>query len=284
MKTITAKQRRARNSRPGFTLIELLVTISIIGVLLSLALPAVQNSREGARRLQCKSQLRQFGLALHNFESSFRSLPAGNDFSTNNARHSWCTKVLPYLEQASLYNQYNWSLPWDDDTASGVTNEEITLTNLPVFKCPSEPYMTDGASDYGGNFGTSLTGLPVGFDQGDGWETGALLVLNSGTPLSQKTPARFDDFSDGLSQTFLVYEITGRTSEAGHWGAGTNCLALESPINDHMSHDTIVSRHTGGGHALLADGHVVFLSDSTDLMILGKMATRNQGEVVDSSF
>jgi prepilin-type N-terminal cleavage/methylation domain-containing protein/prepilin-type processing-associated H-X9-DG protein len=274
----------ADSSRRGFTLIELLVAIAIIGVLIALALPAVQSARESARTMQCKSNMRQFGLALHNFESTYRTLPAGNDFA-GNARHSWCTRVLPYLEQSTLFNQYNWSMPWNDTTAStNPTNSVITQTNLPIFRCPSEPYDRLGGIDYGGNFGTTKTGMAVGFDQDAGWESGALLVLNANTVRPQKTAAKLDEFSDGTSQTFLVYECSGREAEAGFWGSGTNCLAIEYPINDNIDGETIVSKHPMGGHVLFADGHVAFLSNSADLNMLAKMATRSRSEVVESAY
>ena len=273
-----------RSARRAFTLIELLVVLTIIGLLVSLTLPAVQKSRESARAMQCKSQMRQFGLAIHNFESSHQSLPAGNDFANDN-RHSWCTRVLPFLDQSPLYNRYDWLLPWSDSTGGvGQSNEDVTRTTLPLFKCPSEPNEHPGAIDYGGNFGTSLTGLPVGFDQGDGWESGALLVINApvANPLSR--PAKFGEFSDGLSQTFLVFECSGRDGESGYWGSGTNCLAIEYPVNGNPDGETIVSRHPSGGHALFSDGHVSFLSNSTDLTLIGRMATRSQGEVLTTTF
>ncbi len=271
-------------SRRGFTVIELLVVVSIIGILLSLTLPAVQNSRESARAMQCKSQLRQFGQALHNFESGYQSLPAGNDFA-NDARHSWCTRVLPFLDQAPLYNRYDFSKRWNDSTGPvGQSNNDVTSKSMPVFTCPSEPIRRPGGIDYGGNFGTSLTGMNAGFDEGDGWEAGALLVINAPGPRAQKRPAPFGEFSDGLSQTFMVFESTGLTSEGGQWGSGTNCMPIEYPVNANALGQTIVSHHPGGGHALFSDGHVSFLSNSTDLNVLGKLATRNQGEVVDGSF
>lgn len=275
------KSRRFHN---GFTLIELLVAISIIGLLLALALPAVQNSREAARAMQCKSQMRQFGQALHNFESTYQTLPAGNDFA-NNMRHSWCTRILPFIEQSSLFLQYDWTKAWDDSTGiAGQVNSVTTARNLAIFRCPSEFLPRAGGTDYGGNFGTSQTGLPVGFSRGDGWETGALLVLNSQVSNPQTTPAKFGEFTDGLSQTFLVYECSGRVGEAGFWGSGNNCLALETPVNDNVDGESIVSRHFGGGHGLFADGRVIFFSNSTDLTLLCRMATRNGGEVAVGEF
>ena len=280
----TPRFQASRRMRRGFTLIELLVAVSIIGALVSLALPAVQNSRESARRLQCKSQMRQFGHALHNFESSYQSLPAGNDFARD-ARHSWCTRILPFLEQSPLYIRYDWSKPWNDNTGPpGQTNSDVTLTTLPIFKCPSEPNERQGGIDYGGNFGTTLTGLPLGFGEGDGWESGALLVINARGRRPKTQPAKFGEFSDGLSQTFMVFECSGLTSQGGHWGNGSNCMALEFPINGNSSGQTIISHHPGGGHALFSDGHVAFLSNSTDLTLIGRLSTRNRSEVVDGTF
>ena len=283
MKT-NAHIENSRRNRQGFTLIELLVAISIIGLLIALVLPAVQNSRESARAMQCKSQMRQFGQALHNFESTYQTLPPGNDFA-NNARHSWCTRILPFIEQSPLYNDYNWSTKWNNSTVvAGQSNNNVTQMNLAIFRCPSEPNPRVGGIDYGGNFGTSQTGLPVGFSVTDGWEAGALLVINAPVTNPRTTSAGFGEFTDGLSQTFMVFECSGRTTEAGHWGSGTNCLAIETPINDNLEGETIISRHFGGGHASFADGHVVFLSNSTDLTLLGRLATRNRGEVADASF
>lgn len=268
----------------GFTIVELLVAISIIGVLVALLLPAVQRSRESARAIQCKDHLRQIGLAIQNFESIYRALPAGNDF-TNDDRHSWCTRILPQLDQSVLYNAYNWSAAWNSSAGTGSqTNSTVTSTGIPLFICPSEPVLRGGGGDYGGNFGTSLTGLPVGFGAGDGWEAGALLVLNAVHPNPRLTPAKFSEFIDGLSQTFLVFECAGRKTESGRWGSGTNCIAIEHPVNQNIDGETILSQHTGGGHALFSDGHVSFISNNADLTTLGRLATRNGGEVVNDSF
>src|SRR5664279_3879292 len=94
--------------RRGFTLIELLVVIAIIAVLIALLLPAVQQAREAARRSQCKNNLKQFGLALHNYHEVNGMFPSGQYF--NNAGFQYCspvTMLLPYFEQSNLYNSYN---------------------------------------------------------------------------------------------------------------------------------------------------------------------------------
>ena len=127
----------------GFTLIELLVVIAIIAVLIALLLPAVQQAREAARRTQCKNNLHQLGLALHNYASSYASaLPIGsmNDMSWNNGApngvlknsQGWAAPLLPYMDQGNVANAYNFNIPW-------YTQTSIISTVIPAFLCPSSP-------------------------------------------------------------------------------------------------------------------------------------------------
>jgi prepilin-type N-terminal cleavage/methylation domain-containing protein len=142
----TSKPRRR-----GFTLIELLVVIAIIGLLVGLLLPAVQQAREAARRTQCKNNLKQIGLALHNYHKAHGVFPPGlvqlwprpappvpvrNHFA-------WGGFILPYLDQAPLYNQINFSLPLNDGDisitgVSSVGNSKVSSTVLSVYRCPTE--------------------------------------------------------------------------------------------------------------------------------------------------
>lgn len=125
------------SQRRGFTLIELLVVIAIIAVLVALLLPAVQQAREAARRSQCVSNLKQIGIALHNYESSWSVFPA-HSFQPyagphwKDPRYSWMTAILPNTDQGNVFNQYNPSLNWHD---SG--NSTAVKTAIPIFRCPS---------------------------------------------------------------------------------------------------------------------------------------------------
>jgi len=137
---------RSRAAQRGFTLIELLVVIAIIAILIALLLPAVQQAREAARRTQCRNNLKQIGLALHNYHDSFQVFPMGFvDVVAGNADRygtgwAWSAFILPYLDQGPLYNQFNFSAtPYANTLGSvAVPNQSLVATPLSVFSCPSD--------------------------------------------------------------------------------------------------------------------------------------------------
>jgi len=154
--------------RHGFTLIELLVVIAIIAILIALLLPAVQQAREAARRSQCKNNLKQFGLALHNYHDTFGVFPYASTFSDNDPNYpaasnylrgnfssTWFRAILPYVDQAPLFNQLDPGRAVNDATpgANGVNNRELINGRFfEVATCPSNPRARSGKRVDGNNF------------------------------------------------------------------------------------------------------------------------------------
>ena len=182
----------------GFTLIELLVVIAIIAILIALLLPAVQQAREAARRTQCKNNLKQIGLALHNYESTHSILPAGtfNGGTTPN-NSSPIPMILPFIEQGNAYGLFNFNV----DLNTAVVNQAARQQNMAMFNCPSHPgvagFVIAGTQCPNG-CGTTTYVQSLG--------NNANYASNNG-PFGRRFGAKFRDFTDGLSNTALFGEI-----------------------------------------------------------------------------
>lgn len=191
-------------TRRGFTLIELLVVIAIIAILISLLLPAVQQAREAARRTQCKNNLKQLGLALHNYESTYSILPMNAD----SASYSPQARLLPYMEQANLQGLIDFSQPFLTGPVSNrILNPlYVNVANqvVPSFLCPSDagPNTYTSTSSPAGTFGANNYMMSLGSGTGtnydDRYPTDGIIWRMAGT--------RLRDVTDGLSNTVFMSE------------------------------------------------------------------------------
>lgn len=257
--------------RRGFTMIELLVVIAIMGVVMSLLGSAVQSARESARRAQCRSNLRQMTQALHNFHSAFNRFPPGN-YGFQSLNQSWCTFLLPYIDQSTMFNGLNFSSPMTDPGG----NLAIAQLPLPLFRCPSALDLFDGQTDYGGIIGSDATGLQPGNARNQAFGCGALVTVNSATP----DYVSIRDLTDGSSQTICIAECANRDPPSGAWASGFNIFSQDSNPPNSIHAQEMFSFHPLGVHAARADGSVSFISQSIDLYVLGALCTGNGGEVV----
>ena len=215
---VIKRAKSAGTKRGGFTLIELLVVIAIIAVLIALLLPAVQQAREAARRSQCKNNLKQLGLALHNFHDTYNRFPAGTNpdmepWKTPGAADgsNWKVWTLPYIDQAPIFNR------WKFDTSSGYSNSNntsmISKLMLAVHRCPSST-LPDFSSRWHQGMYTSYTavsGAASGGGSADLYDTTAYASAGGGFTsdrgiLGNRSQIKMKDVTDGTSNTILVGE------------------------------------------------------------------------------
>ncbi|WP_231754314.1 DUF1559 domain-containing protein [Caulifigura coniformis] len=241
------------HSRRGFTLIELLVVIAIIAILIALLLPAVQQAREAARRSQCKNNMKQLGLALHNYHDTHGVFPYRQGGTASNiTRASGYIQLLPYFEQGPLYNQISSSQtfggvnfePFGDDVPDGSAYRPW-YSDIPVLVCPSSPT----TKHY-------ITLVHYGFSSGDTawWATQYVSLDNARKlvrgPFGYQTSKRIADLSDGTSNTILMGELT--TSRGGRDSLGGVLRGQGNGVVDNPA-SCLVMANKGTGEFLGTD-------------------------------
>ncbi|MEZ6123317.1 MAG: DUF1559 domain-containing protein [Planctomycetaceae bacterium] len=224
------KAGRSRIGGRGFTLIELLVVIAIIAILIALLLPAVQQAREAARRTQCKNNLKQMGLAIHNYEGTYGCTPSSGEHTKNGGTAtearvffpvSFFTAALPFIEQAPLYNTMNFNYLYLD--SNWPANQVAAKTVIQAYLCPSNGnYRDDGGNGYG-----QTDYMPIAYTNIiDPGQPKTLLDGGAKGPLNDSAyfadgflsggprgVGRFRDCTDGLSNTVAVIEDAGKPGQ-----------------------------------------------------------------------
>jgi prepilin-type N-terminal cleavage/methylation domain-containing protein/prepilin-type processing-associated H-X9-DG protein len=308
-RSVLRQQRQAGHNRRlahGFTLIELLVVIAIISVLIALLLPAVQAAREAARRAQCVNNLMQLAIAVQNYESSYELLPPGVVNLTGpivdqpkGYHFGWMVQILPYCELKNVYNHFNFKMGVYE-----LPNFTTRTTLVRAFVCPSDP---------GANRGP--TGLAMTNYAGSHNDVEAPIAANNNGVLFLNSAIRFEDITDGTSQTIFLGEKSNDGLGEG-WASGTRASLRNagSGINPSKtapfpgsfpgdddggnsspakaagasSSDILTfvggyaSRHPGGANFAFGDGSVRFLKTSIGAITFRWLANRADGEIISA--
>jgi prepilin-type N-terminal cleavage/methylation domain-containing protein/prepilin-type processing-associated H-X9-DG protein len=274
-----APSRRASSARagraPGFTLVELLVVMAIIGVLIAILLPAVQQARESARRTECANNLHQIGVGLHNYCDVHKALPIGcyqwRSFGNpTNVQLAWSAYLLPFIDQQVIYETLDMSQGFDS-AANRFGAQQI----VPTYLCPSVPRTTSltgglAECDYGGVYGERITGPE----------------LQAKGTLIYETPITLRMITDGATNTLIVSEDCQFPD--GQWINGRNVFeqayAINAPpLTTVIADNDIMSDHPTGANGLFVDGSVRFLVNELDLPTLAAICTRAGGEVINGA-
>jgi len=298
--------------RPNaFTLIELLVVIAIIGLLVALLLPAVQNARESARRTQCVNNLKQIIVGLQNYHDVNANFPEGFVGTTSlQAEWGWPAKVLPQLEQQTLYDALNVNTLHLYQVIGNAATIGLVKTSLPVFRCPSDltprtlPGQNSNAPQVDRVFDCNT--CPAGFEPGtsnymgncgffDMVPTGKIESYENDGVFFGQRGVRIAEITDGLSNTFAVGERDMRC-RSGAWAGCRNppgpdmwgtyfvrarvSIKLNDPrpTANNLCTEGFSSAHPSGGNFAMCDGSVRFIRDTIDF----STGALTEAQIIDS--
>ena len=287
-------------ARPAFTLIELLVVIAIIAILIGLLLPAVQKVREAAARSQCQNNLKQVGLAMHNYHDTNNALPWGTPSGAAECCWgTWQVLILPYIEQQNLFNLYqSWGNNGGPSYQASPNTTNVTTHRLKTLTCPSDtpntPFSNITSHNYAVNYGATDNNTAM---SGDG-----------GAPFGHGQSLTLPTISDGTSNTIMVAEVvqgqrkdlrgftwwadaSGITTYAGPNTSLPDQIYSASYCDTGMPNPPCVaaagkasfysrSRHTQGVNLVMCDGSVHFVNNGINAQTWTALGTPQGGEPV----
>lgn len=263
----------------AFTVIELLITCAIIATICTLLLPAMQQARNQARETQCKNNLKQLGLAMHNYHDVHVVLPPAwirkTPYAQSPSAWGWQVSILPYIEQAPLYDQLlRLDYPIDEGAFDQIERKTLQL-ELKVFRCPADTTTATnpmrggwGTSNYSANFGSEPVPRLLPLTGSMYWPGAEATRTATNGIYWWNSSVRFRDVLDGTSATFMLGERC-ITSQAGIWpgvrsnSAETDAVTDTSPGNEiNSGPNAFSSLHPGGTHFLMCDGAVRFINEN----------------------
>lgn len=281
------------SSKRAFTLIELLVVIAIIAILIALLLPAVQQAREAARRSQCQNNLKQIGLALHNYHGIHKIFPYGyttkdygvavapaTDANNSDLRLGWAMFLLPFIDQTNLYEFLGSNGAFDAPRwylQPALLGDPGAKTIVPTFICPSD--RMEGLNSDLGNYGKSNY-------KGVGYHDTTAYIFGQ-----ESNRTRIRDIADGTSNTFIVGEATTNGFRLGAlwmgtYSTGDTAIVMRATADDPAllingtSSSAFSSPHVGGAQFLFADGKVQFISENIDGSIYTYLGQKEDNQVL----
>lgn len=290
----------------GFTIIELIIAALVIGLLITLALPALQAARTNARVTTCANNLKQLAIAMHNYHDTYNVFPPGwishTPYPQEKTSFGWHASILPFIEQGPLYDSMNYVVGYGED-AFAAKKSDPSLLAITLYRCPddvTEPFNTMRGGFATSNYSGVHGNMPLPRWAPDGidhfWPGTTITPISSNGVFAWNSKIGIRDMTDGSSNTFMLGERSV-SSAAGIWpGVRSNNTETDQVTTSHVGNeinsglDAFSSRHSGGAQFAMCDGSVHFINEKISSYTNGnqpfnlgtfqRLGQRNDGQPV----